>query len=246
MVRLKKPMAAGTRTHSDVAIVIDLGTIDLETVDLETLDLEAIEPDAPIASTVLRTAGSRSATPIGVQLSRSRRRLQIPVAKRITAAHAPSAQARKTKNAQRPGMMMAGRKFSHDVAGDIDEIPAIVARPSPKLPSSGSAATVSNAVNQTANRVPEFCRGETRSNNQAKTAISNPAGSALRMRSTGICAIVCQASQFISSRSESCPSAPYPDESCPDEPASPAGARFPPARHPGPQAGSARVAPVNS
>ena len=55
MVRLKKPMAAGTRTHSDVAIVIDLGTIDLETVDLETLDLEAIEPDAkPYPTVVLK------------------------------------------------------------------------------------------------------------------------------------------------------------------------------------------------
>src|ERR1700686_3433107 len=93
IVRFQKPMAAGTRTYSDVAIVIDL-EIEFE------IDLEMTDPDAPIASTVFRTAGSRSAATIGVQLRRSRRRRQSPASKRIIATEAPRAQATNTKTAQ--------------------------------------------------------------------------------------------------------------------------------------------------
>src|SRR5713226_10557875 len=88
MVRFQKPMAAGTRTHSDVAIVISL---DANKPDVNKPD--PTDPDAPIASTVFRTAGSRSAATIGVQLLRSRRSRQSPAAKRIIATLAPRAQA---------------------------------------------------------------------------------------------------------------------------------------------------------
>src|SRR6266852_2676435 len=184
MVRFQKPMAAGTRTHSDVAIVIKF-----------EIEFEITDPDAPIASTVFRTAGSRSAATIGVQLLRSRRSRQSPAAKRIIATHAPRAQALKTKSAQRPGMVIAGRRLPHEFTDAIpdfipNDIPAANPRPSPTPPSTGSAATVSNARNQTANRVPEFYLRKTRSNAQANNAIRNPSGSAWRMRSTEICATV--------------------------------------------------------
>src|ERR1700675_4528772 len=191
MVRLQKPMGGGTRPYSDVAIVIDLETIDPDVNKLDVTDL-----DAPIASTVFRTAGSRSATTIGVQLRRSRRRRQSPVTKRIIATEAPRAQATNAKSAQRPGIVIAGRRLPHEFTDDIpgavpDDIPAAIStRPSPMPPSTGSAAMANNARNQTANRVPEFCLRKTRSNPQAKSAIRNPSGSALRMRSTEICATV--------------------------------------------------------
>src|ERR1700681_2726225 len=113
MVRFQKPMAAGTRTYSDVAIVIDL-----ETIDPDVNKPDVTDRDAPIASTVFRTAGSRSAATIGVQLRRSPRRRPSPVTKRIIATEAPRAQARKRKPAQRPGMVIAGRRLPHDVADD--------------------------------------------------------------------------------------------------------------------------------
>src|ERR1700676_4946077 len=114
MVRFQKPMAAGTRTYSDVAIVIDL-----ETIDPDVNKPDMTDRDLPIASTVFRTAGSRSAATIGVQLRRSRRRRQSPVTKRIIATEAPRAQARKTKTAQRPGMVIAGRRLPHEFTDDI-------------------------------------------------------------------------------------------------------------------------------
>src|ERR1700688_117764 len=108
-------MAAGTRTHSDVAIIIEF--------------LEIIDPDAPIASTVFRTAGSRSAAMIGVQLRRSCRRRQSPASNRIIATLAPRAQTRKTKRAQRPGIVIAGRRLPQEFAADIKEdIPATLRR----------------------------------------------------------------------------------------------------------------------
>ena len=166
IARLKKPMAAGTRTHSDVAI------------DRRTRRLHP---------TVFRTAGSRSAAMIGVQLRRNWRRRQSPAAKRTIAAPTPRAQARKTKSAQRPGMVIAGRTLPSLTSPTLGDIPvAISIRPSPRPPSTGSAATVSNARNQTANRVPEFCLRNTRSNAQAKSATRNPSGSALRIRSIEI------------------------------------------------------------
>src|SRR6266446_5022675 len=118
-------MAAGTRTDSDVAIVIDFETAD---------------PDPLIATIVFRTAGSRSAATIGVQLRRSRRRRQSPAAKRMIATHAPRAQAKKTKSAQRPGIVIAGRRLPHEFADGIPDvipeaIPAVSARPSPIPPS---------------------------------------------------------------------------------------------------------------
>src|SRR5271156_2376140 len=67
IVRFQKPMAAGTRTLSDVAIVIEPNPTDL---------------DALIASKGFCTAGSRFTAAIGVQLLRSPRRRQNPVAKR--------------------------------------------------------------------------------------------------------------------------------------------------------------------
>jgi hypothetical protein len=98
------------------------------------------------------------------------------------------AQATKTKSAQRPGIVIAGRRFPQEFADGIPgEIPADIPRPSPIPPSTGSAATANKARNQTANRVPEFCLRKTRSNAQAKRAIRNPSGSALRIRSTEIC-----------------------------------------------------------
>src|SRR6266404_6535439 len=120
IVRFQKPMAAGTRTDSDVAIVIDF-----------EIDLAPTDPEALIASTVFRTAGSRSAATTGVQLRRSRRRRQSPATKRIIATHAPRAQAPKTKSAHRPGMVIAGRRLPHEFADGIpdnipDEVPAVI------------------------------------------------------------------------------------------------------------------------
>src|SRR6266478_8439271 len=115
IVRFQKPMAAGTRTYSDVAIVIEF-EIAFE------IDPDPTDPDAPIASTVFRTAGSRSATTIGVQLRRSRRKRQSPAAKRIIATHAPRAQAKKTKSAQRPGMVIAGRRLPQEFADGIPDV----------------------------------------------------------------------------------------------------------------------------
>src|SRR5216684_997034 len=100
IVRFQKPIAAGTRTHSDVAMVTELARC--------STNLEANDPDATIASTVFRTAGSRSAATIAVQLRRSRRRRQSPVAKRTIAALAPTVHAMKTKSAQRPGIVIVG------------------------------------------------------------------------------------------------------------------------------------------
>src|SRR5580704_10497164 len=62
MVRFQKPIAAGTRTCSEVAIVIDL---DIDFIDLD-IDFDP-KFDAPIISTVFRTVGSRSAATMGVQ-----------------------------------------------------------------------------------------------------------------------------------------------------------------------------------
>src|SRR5258708_40013079 len=95
MVRFQKPIAAGTRAHSDVAIVIEF-EIAFE------IDPDPTDPDAPIASTVFRTAGSSSAATIGVQLRRSRRSRQSPAAKRIIATLAPRPQAKKTKSPHQP------------------------------------------------------------------------------------------------------------------------------------------------
>jgi hypothetical protein len=103
-------MAAGTRTQSDVAILIDLEKID-EKIDLE--DGEVTGLDALIASTVFRTTGSRSASTIAVQLRRNCRNRQSPPARRTSATLAPTAHARKTKTAQRPGMVIAGRAAPH-------------------------------------------------------------------------------------------------------------------------------------
>src|ERR1019366_1821661 len=131
----------GTRTHSEVATVTDLDRWS----------------DAPIASTVFRTTGSRSAATTGVQLRRNCRRRQSPVARRAIARPTPTAQARKTKSAQRPGMAIAGARL-RDTGADIPDVIIIACRwpgPAPKPPGTGSAATVSNARNQTANRVPE-------------------------------------------------------------------------------------------
>src|SRR5258708_225117 len=191
MVRFQKPMAAGTRTYSEVAIVIDL-----ETIDADVNKPDVTDPDAPIASTVFRTAGSRSAAKIGVQLRRRRLRRQNPAAKRLNATDAPTAQAKQMNSAQRPVIVIAGRRlpheFTHAVPDGIPEkIPdAVSVRPSAIPPSTGNAATASNARNQAANRVPEFCLRKTRSNAQAKIAIRNPSGSELRIRSTEICATI--------------------------------------------------------
>src|SRR5229473_2964805 len=225
IIRFQKPMAAGTRTYSDVATVIDL---------------EANDTDALIASTVFRTAGSRSAATSAMQLRRSRRRRQSPVAKRAIAALAPRIHARKAKSAQRPGTVIAGRPLPAGIPPDIpDDIPAAIgARPAPKPPSKGSAATASNARNQTANRVPEFCLRKTRSIAQAKSAIRNPSGSALRIRSTDICATVCTGSQLISRRSDLCGLDLCGLDLCRLEPASAAGERVPPAQCPGPRGDS--------
>src|SRR5258706_5753568 len=185
IVRFQKPIAAGTRTYSDVAIVIEF-EIAFEMAP------ETTDPDALIASTVFRTAGSRSAAKIGIQLRRRRRRRQSPAAKRINATDAPRVQAKKTKSTQRPGIVIAGRRLSHEFADGIpdgipEEIPAAVSvRPSAIPPSTGNAATASNARNQTANRPPEFCLRKTRSNAQAKIAIRNPSGGALRIRPTEV------------------------------------------------------------
>src|SRR5437899_5254866 len=120
IVRFQKPIAVGTRTHSDVAIVIEF-EIAFE------IDPETTDPDAPIASTVFRTAGSRFAATIGVQLRRSRRRRQSPAAKRIIATHAPRTQAKKTKSAQRPGIVIAGRRLPHELPDGIPEaVPAVI------------------------------------------------------------------------------------------------------------------------
>src|SRR5271169_1533636 len=106
----QKPIAAGTRTASDVALVTGL--------------------DATIAFTVVRTAGSKSAATMAVQLRRSRRRRQSPVAKRSNPTLAPRAQARKTKSAQRPGIVIAGRRLPH---GMPDDVPAPISpSPAPK------------------------------------------------------------------------------------------------------------------
>src|SRR6266481_7067297 len=248
IVRFQKPIAAGTRTYSDVAIVIEFETA-------FEIDPETTDPDAPIASTVFRTAGSRSAATIGVQLRRSRRRRQSPAAKRIIATHAPRAQAKRTKSAQRPGIVIAGRRLPHEFAAAIpdnipdevpEDIPAITARPSPIPPSTGSAATANKARNQTANRVPEFCLRKTRSSTQAKIAIRNPSGSALRIRSTEICDTVWTESQFISRRSDLSSSNRFPSNWCPLNPASAAGGRFPPPQYPDPQEGSRRAARESS
>src|SRR5208282_297845 len=105
IVRLQKPMAAGTRTHSEVATVTGFDA----------------DFDAPITSTVFLTAGSRSAATTGVQLRRNCRRCQSPVARRAIATPTPTAQARKTKSAQRPGMAIAGRRLP-DTGADIPDV----------------------------------------------------------------------------------------------------------------------------
>src|SRR5208337_4970137 len=133
--------------------------------------------------------------------------------------------------------------------------------PSPKPPSNESAATASNARNQTANRVPEFCFRKTRSSAQAKSAIRIASGNALRMRSTDTCATLCRdddnedsdrnkEGQFISRPSEPGPFEPgpfepSPSEPCPSESASPADDRFPLLQCLGPRGDSRPVAPAN-
>src|SRR5260370_34807351 len=92
IIRFQKPMAAGTRTYSDVATVIDL---------------EANDPDALIASTVLRTAGWRSAATSAMQLRPSRRGRQSTSAKLSIAARAPRLQPLKPKSAPRQGVANA-------------------------------------------------------------------------------------------------------------------------------------------
>src|ERR1700678_3220784 len=177
VVRFQKPIAAGTRTWADVATVIDFDDLDFDNFD------------APMASTVFCTHGSRSAAIIGVQLWRSFRKRHNPVSRRAMAILDPATQKANTKSAQWLGTEIAGR------------MPAPPKSPNRKPPHTGSAATAIRARNQTANRVPEFCFRKTRSRAQAKNAINNPSGSALRMRSTEISATVCTESQFISRRS---------------------------------------------
>jgi hypothetical protein len=71
--------------------------------------------------------------------------------------------------------------------GDIPAKPsAPCTRPAPNPPTNGSAATVSNAKNQTAKRVPELSFRNTRNNTHAKAATNIPSGSALRIRSIEI------------------------------------------------------------
>ncbi len=223
IVRFQKPIAAGTRTHSDVDIVTGA--------------------EATMASTVFRTTGSRSAATTGVQLCRSRRKCQSPSTKRAIATNAPSAHATNPKSAQVPGIVIAGWRRPHVIPGPIS------ARPSPKPPHTGSAATVSNARNQTANRVPEFCFRKTRSNAHAKTATNKPSGSAFRMRSIDICATLCRDKD--KDKDENRNEARNEDKnsqliSHPSEPASPADDRFPLAQHPDLPGGSRPVAPESS
>src|ERR1700733_11354825 len=84
MVRLKKPIAAGTRTDSDTATVTAP---------------EANDLDAEIPSTVFRKTGSSASTTIGEQLRRNCRRHQNPDASRSNDPQAPNAPTANTNTA---------------------------------------------------------------------------------------------------------------------------------------------------
>jgi len=126
IIGLKKPMAAGTLTRSDVARVTGL--------------------DEFSVATVFRTVGSKSAASIFTQLRRNSRSRQSPDDKRSMAINAAATQTRNRASPQCPGTVRRG------CASPVGryELPRWVE------PIKGIPATANRAISQTAKRVPEF------------------------------------------------------------------------------------------
>src|SRR3954471_14148282 len=111
--------------------------------------------------TVARSAGSSASTSTELQLRRNARRCQIPNATRNSAKLETNAQAPKRYIAHEPGALKAARA-GFDMLVVCERL------------NSGRAAMASNALNQTANLVPELRFPSTFKTPLAKSAIANP------------------------------------------------------------------------
>jgi hypothetical protein len=157
----KNPIADGTVTRPEVT---------------SFADLEALK-----SAIIFLIAGSRAAVSIATQLLRSLRKRQSPLARCTMETVAAAIQIRNKRIPQRLGKLIALRT----------KPPEAREPPAAEVLIKGSTATDTSAANQTAKRVPEFCRGKRRNIIHAKSAISSPSGSEFKICPTAIGAMLC-------------------------------------------------------